>query len=176
MKKFYQEAVALMEFSHIKERDAYIFINLMYRDDIKAVSEEFDLSIERIRQIHKNVVMSLTHSFLSLADSYKTLRVENNQNKAEVALYREVIKEKLCQMLLDEVNRIKQSQDVLNVSIDELYLSNRTTNCLKEANINTIFDLLSWSKTNLSKLRNFGPKSLRELECELDFRFGIKLN
>ena len=43
-------------------------------------------------------------------------------------------------------------------------LSVRTLNCLKAAEVDTIGDLVSFNKNDLMKFRNFGKKSLTELE------------
>jgi len=60
----------------------------------------------------------------------------------------------------DEKTRIKQ---VLLTSISVLDLSVRSQNCLKEAGINTIGDLVQYQESDLLKFRNFGKKSLIEL-------------
>jgi DNA-directed RNA polymerase subunit alpha len=43
-------------------------------------------------------------------------------------------------------------------------LSVRALNCLKAADVDTIADLVSYNKNDLLKFRNFGKKSLTELE------------
>ena len=49
-------------------------------------------------------------------------------------------------------------------SVDELELSVRSSNCLKEANIKTIADLVRKSEPELLGFRNFGKKSLTEIQ------------
>ena len=57
-------------------------------------------------------------------------------------------------------------------------LSVRALNCLKAADVDTLGDLVSYSKNDLLKFRNFGKKSLAELE-ELvkskNLNFGMDL-
>ena len=48
--------------------------------------------------------------------------------------------------------------------IEKLSISNRTYNCLKRNNINTIHDLLNYPKNQFIEMRNLGKKSLDELE------------
>lgn len=60
----------------------------------------------------------------------------------------------------------KKSQD-LKKSIDELDLSVRSYNCLKNANILTVEELIKWSESRLKGLRNFGEKSLNEIKAKL---------
>ncbi|MEW5947329.1 MAG: DNA-directed RNA polymerase subunit alpha [bacterium] len=60
----------------------------------------------------------------------------------------------------------KKSQD-MKKSIDELDLSVRSYNCLKNANIESVEDLLNCSESQLKGLRNFGEKSLKEIVAKL---------
>lgn len=52
----------------------------------------------------------------------------------------------------------------LNRSVDELELSVRSYNCLKNANIRTIRDLVQKSEQEMLKTKNFGKKSLQEIK------------
>ncbi len=52
---------------------------------------------------------------------------------------------------------------ILDMSVSELELSVRSTNCLKRANINTVGDLTCRTHRELSKVRNLGNKSLEEI-------------
>ncbi len=60
----------------------------------------------------------------------------------------------------------RKSQD-LKKTIDELDLSVRSYNCLKNAGIFTVEELIVWSETRLRGLRNFGEKSLKEIKAKL---------
>lgn len=60
----------------------------------------------------------------------------------------------------------RRSQD-LKKTIDELDLSVRSYNCLKNANILTVEELIKWSESRLKGLRNFGEKSLKEIKAKL---------
>lgn len=61
----------------------------------------------------------------------------------------------------------EQIRRLLETPIEELELSVRSSNCLKNANIRTIGDLVSKSEEELSKTRNFGKKSLLEIKEKL---------
>ncbi|MBI4468259.1 MAG: DNA-directed RNA polymerase subunit alpha, partial [Acidobacteria bacterium] len=52
----------------------------------------------------------------------------------------------------------------LNRSIDDLELSVRAYNCLKNANIHTIRDLVQRTEADMLKMKNFGRKSLNEVK------------
>ena len=51
----------------------------------------------------------------------------------------------------------------LNRSVEELELSVRSYNCLKNANIQTIADLVVRTESDMLKTKNFGRKSLTEI-------------
>ena len=51
----------------------------------------------------------------------------------------------------------------MKVPISELELSVRSSNCLREARIKTIGDLVKRSELEMLKYRNFGKKSLAEI-------------
>ncbi len=73
----------------------------------------------------------------------------------------------------EEVLRMRQ---LLKTKLVDLDLSVRALNCLKAAEVETLGDLVQFNKTDLLKFRNFGKKSLTELENLLDnksLNFGM---
>ena len=63
-------------------------------------------------------------------------------------------------------------------SIGELELSVRSSNCLKNANIKYIYELVQKTESEMLKTRNFGRKSLNEIKRileEMDLQFGMEL-
>jgi DNA-directed RNA polymerase subunit alpha len=64
----------------------------------------------------------------------------------------------------EEEERIKK---ILNTSVEELELTVRSSNCLKNANIRTIGDLTKKTEEEIAKTRNFGKKSLSEIKEKL---------
>jgi DNA-directed RNA polymerase subunit alpha len=63
-------------------------------------------------------------------------------------------------------------------SVDELELSVRSNNCLKNANIRTIGELVQKTDAEMLKTRNFGKKSLNEIKAilaEMGLSLGMKL-
>jgi DNA-directed RNA polymerase subunit alpha len=63
-------------------------------------------------------------------------------------------------------------------SVDELELSVRSANCLKNANIKYISDLVQKTEPEMLKTKNFGRKSLNEIKeilAEMDLSLGMKL-
>jgi DNA-directed RNA polymerase subunit alpha len=72
------------------------------------------------------------------------------------------MKEKAPHEELDE-NTLHMRQ-LLNTKLVDMDLSVRALNCLKAADVETLGDLVSFNKADLLKFRNFGKKSLTELE------------
>jgi DNA-directed RNA polymerase subunit alpha len=64
----------------------------------------------------------------------------------------------------DDDDRIRQ---ILNTPVEELELSVRSSNCLKNANIKTIGELTRKTEDDIAKTRNFGKKSLLEIKERL---------
>ncbi|NQT60812.1 MAG: DNA-directed RNA polymerase subunit alpha [Bacteroidetes bacterium] len=64
----------------------------------------------------------------------------------------------------EEEEKVKK---ILNTPVEELELSVRSSNCLKNANIRTIGDLTKRSEEEIAKTRNFGKKSLTEIKEKL---------
>lgn len=56
----------------------------------------------------------------------------------------------------------------LALRINEIELSVRSTNCLSQANINTIAELVMMPESEMLKFRNFGKKSLNEIKAKLE--------
>lgn len=86
----------------------------------------------------------------------------------------------------EEVISVEESGEVRSVStnpalnnnlfksVEELELSVRSYNCLKNANIKTIADLVQKTEYEMLKTKNFGRKSLDEIK-EILYRMGLRL-
>ncbi|HEX9723762.1 MAG TPA: DNA-directed RNA polymerase subunit alpha [Vicinamibacteria bacterium] len=73
------------------------------------------------------------------------------------------------------VDRERESlNENLNRSVDELELSVRSYNCLKNANIQTIAELVQKTEAEMLKTKNFGRKSLNEIK-EILTSMGLSL-
>jgi DNA-directed RNA polymerase subunit alpha len=87
----------------------------------------------------------------TLLREHLTIFVEN-----EVSMSQEIVIE-----VSDEVSGL---QAVLAKRIDDLDLSVRSANCLKNANIHTLGDLVARSEKEMLETKNFGRKSLQEVQ------------
>ena len=76
----------------------------------------------------------------------------------------------------EEVLHMRQ---LLKTKLIDLNLSVRALNCLKAADVETLGDLVQYNKTDLLKFRNFGKKSLSELDDlleSLNLSFGTDIS
>src|SRR3954465_9180718 len=74
---------------------------------------------------------------------------------------------------------MSQMNEVLNRSVEELELSVRSYNCLKNANIQSIGDLVQRTEAEMLRTKNFGRKSLNEIKeilGNLGLGFGMKID
>jgi len=87
--------------------------------------------------------------------------------------------EKIAMEVVDtEVNEefdeeILHMRQLLKTKLSDMDLSVRALNCLKAADVETLGELVHYNKNDLLKFRNFGKKSLTELDELLD---GLKLS
>ncbi len=75
-----------------------------------------------------------------------------------------------------ETDKLRQ---LLSMKVDELELSVRSYNCLKAANIQTLGDLVRNEENDMLKYKNFGRKSLIELNqvlANLNLQFGMDVD
>ena len=103
----------------------------------------------------------LIHHFMLFSD--ERIRLEDEES-AETESYDE------------EALHMRQ---LLKTKLHDMDLSVRALNCLKAAEVDTLGDLVTYSKSDLMKFRNFGKKSLTELEELVDSKnlsFGMDIS
>ena len=71
----------------------------------------------------------------------------------------------------EEEERMKK---ILDTPVEELELSVRSSNCLRNINVKTIGDLTRLTEDEISRTKNFGKKSLQEIKDKL-FEYGLIL-
>jgi len=79
----------------------------------------------------------------------------------------------------DDAQQTPQFNENLYRSVEELELSVRSANCLKNADINKIYQLVSKTEPEMLKTKNFGRKSLNEIKevlTEMGLALGMKLD
>jgi len=122
-----------------------------YRVEQKTDYEKLVIELETDGSIHpknalKEAAKILIHHFMLFSDEKITL---DNTEKTVTEEF-------------DETSlHIRQ---LLKTKLVDLDLSVRALNCLKAADVETLGDLVAFNKNDLLKFRNFGKKSLTELE------------
>ena len=174
-----QEVITLSE----KEKD--IVISILIQDQtLEKTGERFSLSRERIGQIFQRACWRLR---LRL----RNLKRESEQNKILYgdirALVQKVkileaenkaIREKLDMGTKEQTDYEKVDFQLLATHLFDLDLSVRALNCLQAAEIKTLGNLVEYEINELIKFRNFGKKTLHELEELVESKgleFGMKL-
>ncbi len=108
----------------------------------------------------KEAAKILIHHFMLFSDEKITMDVEKKVEREEFD---------------EEVLHMRQ---LLKTKLVDMDLSVRALNCLKTADVETLSDLVVFDKTDLLKFRNFGKKSLTELDELLDnlkLSFGMNI-
>ncbi len=136
-----------------------------YRVEQKTDYEKLLLEIETDGSVHpkdalKEAAKILIYHFMLFSDEKITLdsddKLSNEEFDEEVLHMRQLLKTKLV----------------------DLDLSVRALNCLRAAEVETLGDLVKFNKNDLLKFRNFGKKSLTELEERLEtmnLSFGMEV-
>ncbi len=122
-----------------------------YRVEQKTDYEKLILDLQTDGSIHpknalKEAAKILIHHFMLFSDERITLDSE----------------EKTVTEEFDESSL--HTRQLLKTKLVDLDLSVRALNCLKAADVDTLGDLVQFNKNDLLKFRNFGKKSLTELE------------
>ncbi|HBH48182.1 MAG TPA: DNA-directed RNA polymerase subunit alpha [Bacteroidales bacterium] len=136
-----------------------------YRVEQKTDYEKLVLDIETDGSIHpkdalKEAAKILIYHFMLFSDEKITLDAEGESANEEFD---------------EEVLHMRQ---LLKTKLVDLDLSVRALNCLKAAEVETLGDLVKFNKNDLLKFRNFGKKSLTELDELLEnmgLNFGMDI-
>ena len=87
--------------------------------------------------------------------------------------------ERLIEAEIAEERKPEIRNENLNRSVEELELSVRSYNCLKNANIQTIGDLVQKTEAEMLRTKNFGRKSLNEIKeilASMGLGLGMKID
>ncbi|MBD81079.1 MAG: DNA-directed RNA polymerase subunit alpha [Crocinitomicaceae bacterium] len=137
-----------------------------YRVEQKTDYEKLVFEIESDGSVHpkdalKEAAKILIHHFMLFSDEKITLDTEEQAAEEE----------------FDETSL--HMRQLLKTKLVDLDLSVRALNCLKAAEIETLGDLVQFDKNDMLKFRNFGKKSLTELEELVENKglsFGMNLS
>ena len=175
----------------LKEREKTILTMLLEGKDVEFVAEEYGLTRSRIMQIVSKSVRKLAtvKTFSELRREYKQLVFDNTNFQNVIEALQNRVKK------LERINNIDTAPvseydyllgdkggtftAMMNTPVYDLGISVRSLNCLKGADVDTLYDLVKCNKTDLMKFRNFGKKSLTELEDLLEslhLHFGMDVD
>ena len=137
-----------------------------YRVEQKTDYEKLVLEITTDGSIHpkealKEAAKILIYHFMLFSDEKITLETNDVDGNEEFD---------------EEVLHMRQ---LLKTKLVDMDLSVRALNCLKAADVETLGDLVQFNKTDLLKFRNFGKKSLTELDDlleSLNLSFGTDIS
>lgn len=137
-----------------------------YRVEQKTDYEKLNLEITTDGSIHpkealKEAAKILIHHFMLFSDEKITLNLEENSATEEFD---------------EDVLHMRQ---LLKTKLSDQDLSVRALNCLKAAEVETVGDLVRFNRNDLLKFRNFGKKSLSELDellANLNLHFGMDVS
>jgi DNA-directed RNA polymerase subunit alpha len=137
-----------------------------YRVEQVTNYEKLVIEVDTDGSIHpkealKEAARILIQHFMLFSDEKISVEVEEGEESEEFD---------------EEILRLRQ---LLKTKLVDLELSVRALNCLKAADIETLGQLCSYQKHDLLKLRNFGKKSLSELEEKLEslnLTFGMDVS
>ena len=137
-----------------------------YRVEQKTDYEKLNLEIQTDGSIHpkealKEASKILIHHFMLFSDEKITLESEDKGDADDFD---------------EEVLHMRQ---LLKTKLVDLDLSVRALNCLKAADVETLGELVQYNRNDLLKFRNFGKKSLTELDDLLEnmgLTFGMDIS
>jgi DNA-directed RNA polymerase subunit alpha len=98
--------------------------------------------------------------------------------KDHLSIYINLEESMRAETIIEQPSALSGVDALLAKEIDELDLSVRSANCLKNANINTLRDLVRRSERDMLETKNFGRKSLEELQdllARLGLSFGMEV-
>ena len=98
--------------------------------------------------------------------------------KDHLSIYINLEESMRIETIVEQPSALSGVDALLAKEIDELDLSVRSANCLKNANINTLRDLVRRSEREMLETKNFGRKSLEELQdllSRLGLSFGMEV-
>ena len=142
------------------------YIQDNFRVEQKTDYEKLILEITTDGSIHpkdalKEAAKILIHHFMLFSDEKITLETTDVDGNEEID---------------EEVLHMRQ---LLKTKLVDMDLSVRALNCLKSADVETLGELVVFNKTDLLKFRNFGRKSLTELDellAGLNLSFGMDIS
>jgi len=167
----------LLDFLSFREKE--VITELLDGNSIEGLAKKFDLPRDRVRMIFekakRHINMNLFRNFKNMVSTYKELTERNIILEVTLKTLEAKIPPPNSEM--DEYEFAVHN--ILKTNIDDLDLSVRARNGLKNAQVETLADLVKYNKMDLLKFRNCGAKSLSEIEeliKEKGLQFGMDIH
>ena len=189
------EAILSVAEEFVSSRSLSILSGLLHGSSLDQLSAQYGISRHRVIVIAVRVCHRLWQM-----KSYHSLYMSCKEKEAELAHAESILsiqRQKIIELSakLDSQESAKENllskyrsylgpkggeiTDLLNTSIRDVTLTARSYNCVRAADVETLGDLVRCHPNQLMKFRNFGRKSLREIEDMLagfNLHFGMDVD
>jgi predicted DNA-binding protein YlxM (UPF0122 family) len=163
---------------HVKIFEMYLVDNLSVDD----IADQLNLTSERVRQMinktHRRALLDLKRmaEYYPRERDLMSLRIEREhllnlnkqlKDKFERNVETKLRADQLAQKHVQHFLKHKIPLDLLNQKLTENLdwpLTVRALNCLKDADINTLEDLLCYNARDIRRIRNMGNKTMNEIK------------
>lgn len=175
-KELMESVVYSLGYRHLTDRQLNIAMAFLRGDSPELIASRHGLTRSRIYEIVAKIIREIgkvpTYSSLEDTIDEKDKEIEILHSTIE-GLRKEVESLRMESERKKEMGREFTDEDMemlklLNKPLDMFNISVRSLKCLHNADIDTIGDLVEYERTDLLKFRNFGKKSLNELDDVLE--------
>lgn len=155
--------------------EGFICIDALF-SPIKKVN--YSVTYSRVGQVadYDKLVLEVWTDGSVLPEDAVAYAAKTLKDQLDVLINFDEVEEEEEETGLEEVRNINEQ---LTRHVSELELSVRSANCLKNAGINYIWELVEKTEAEMLKTKNFGRKSLSEIKevlMDLGLNFGMKID
>lgn len=156
-------------------------LDVAYSPIKKVTMDVFYARVGGITDYDKLVMEIFTNGFITPEDALKEAASILSDQISILAGFGEMeqiqVPEKKQSAMAEKSGEDQVNENIYK-NVDELELSVRSANCLKNANIKTIFELVQKTEGEMLRTKNFGRKSLNEIKevlATMGLSFGMKI-
>lgn len=155
-------------------REKEMVMRFLRGSSLDELAEEFGLTRERTRQVYERAVRKanlIATKFPRLIKENEELRIEKAELLNKVSALKSAIKN---EEMIEQVDAMIYLPETLTKRVEDLF-SVRTYNVLKLADIKYPYQLTFFKRGHIMRFRNFGRKSMDELDRFMDL-FNIEFD
>ncbi len=154
----------------------YKLIENLSDDEIKT---NFETNETAVQNIYSNALRASINSIRDCVLEVREVRKTNETYRATIQNIRESLNAPTKLKQINKENNITYpkpttEEELISIEVHTLPISNRTKNCLYSGDFYNLKDVLSLSKSELFRFRNFGTNSMQDL-IEALAKYGLKL-